>query len=187
MSLRWLRPFVLVRKYVKPKMIGSIHTNPAWRVDNSRSLWEVVETTEKATAKLGYELEAGWIVITPRNAGTVIDRREDEEGFYEVFLIWAYMIVRVVPWTTNEEDVRMQPKTLWVRPEGRYEQQEGTLIINPDPPKKTVGKVTRAHEEVTEVEVGDRVAFTEYVGVEMEIGGGKLLVLKEDDVLAVLT
>jgi len=92
--------------------------------------------------------------------------------------------VKVIPWTTEEEDVKMQPKTLWVRPETV---ETSALIINPNPPRKTVGKVTRAHESVKEVEVGDRVAFTEYVGVEMELGGSKLLVLREDDVLVILT
>ena len=57
MTLRWLHPFVLVRKYTKPEMIGSLYLSDAWRVDNSRSLWEVVETTPKATEELGFELE----------------------------------------------------------------------------------------------------------------------------------
>ena len=181
--MRWLHPFVLVRKYVKPEKIGSIFLNPAWRVDNSRSLWEVVETTEKATESLNYELEPAWILITPRNAGTVIDRREDSDGFYEVFLLWAKSIVKVIPWTSTEEDVKMQPKTLWVRPETA---KTNSLLINPNPPRKTVGRVTRVHEDVKEIVTGDTVAFTEYVGVEMELGGSKLMVLKEDDVLAIL-
>ncbi len=181
MSTQWLHPFVLVRKYVKPAKIKSIWVGPAWRVDHSRSLWEVVETTPKATAQLRYTLEKDWIVITPPNAGTVIDRREDEDGFYEVFLIWAHTILKVIPWTTKEEEVRMQPGTLWVRPEVV---KVSEVIIDPRTRKKTVGRVTRIHEDVSEVSVGDRVAFTEYVGVEMEMGGEGLLVLTEKEVLA---
>jgi len=181
--IEWKRPLVLVRKYVKPKIIRGIHVAPAWRVDNSRSLWEVVETTPKATAYLGYELQKDWIVITPPNQGTVIDRREDEDGFFEVFLLWPWSIVKVIPWTTNEEDVKMQPGTLWVRPE---EVKASEIIIDPKTRRKTVGKVTRTAEGVKEVRVGDRVAFTKYVGVEMELGGEKLLVLKEGEVLAKL-
>ena len=184
MSLKWLHPFVLVRKYVKPALIRGIHVAPAWRVDNSRSLWEVVETTPKATALLGYELEPKWIVITPRNAGTVIDRREDEEGFYEVYLLWSKTILKVIPWTTKEEDVKMQPKTLWVRPETT---KTSSLLINPNPPRKTVGRVTRVHESVKIVLKGALVVFSKYVGVEMELGGSRLLVFKEDEVLAILT
>ena len=188
MTTRWLHPFVLVRKYVKPRIIRGIHVAPAWRVDNSRSLWEVVETTPKATAYLGYELEADWIVITAPNAGTVIDRREDEEGFFEVFLLWAHTIVKVVPWATEGEAVRMQPRTLWVRPE-RVKKNSSILSLEDDEktawaPKKTMGKVTRIHEDVKEVSVGDRIAFTKYVGVEMEVGGDELLVLGEGEVLA---
>jgi len=188
LTTRWLHPFVLVRKYVKPEKIGSIFVGPAWRVDNSRSLWEVVETTPKATKRLGYELEEGWILITPPNAGVVIDRREDDEGFFEVFLIWAHLIAKVIPWTTKEEDVKMQPGTLWVRPERA---ETSSLLIDLEEvgrtawtPRRNVGKVTRTHEAVKEVEVGDRVAFTRYVGVEMELGGEKLLVLREGEVLA---
>ena len=182
--MKWLHPFVLVRKYVKPKLIRGIHVAPAWRVDNSRSLWEVVETTPKATVALGYELEPKWILITPRNAGTIIERREDSEGFFEVFLLWSHTIVKVIPWTTKEKDVRMQPKTLWVRPETT---KTNSLLINPDPPRKTVGRVTRIEESVSTVAKGDFVAFTEYVGVELELGGSRIMVLKEEDVLAILT
>ena len=184
MTTRWLHPFVLVRKYVKPRMIRGIHVAPAWRVDNSRSLWEVVETTEKATKRRGYELEKNWIVITPPNAGTVIDRREDEEGFFEVFLLWDHMIVKVIPWTTEAEDVKMQPGTLWVRP--KYAEMS-EFIIDPNPPRKTVGRVTRTAEGVKEVALGDQVVFTPYTGVEIELGGEKLLVFKEDEILAKLT
>jgi len=92
--------------------------------------------------------------------------------------------VKVIPWTSKEEDVKMQPRTLWVRPEVS---DPHALMINPNPSRKTVGKVTRTHESVREVSVGDKVAFTEYVGVEMELGGSKLMVLKEDDVLVILT
>jgi len=83
----------------------------------------------------------------------------------------------------------MQPGTLWVRPETT---KVSEIIIDPRSRRKTVGKVTRIHEDedgkptVREVSVGDRVAFTEYVGVEMEMGGDGLLVLKEEEVLALI-
>ena len=183
MTLQWLHPFILARKYVKPPKIGSIWLGPAWRVDNSRSLWEVVETTPKATEKLGYELEPGWILVTPRNSGTVIERRKDEDGFYDVFLLWSHLLLKVIPWTTESESVKMQKGTLWVRPEYVPVSE---LVVDPNPPRDTQGKVTRVHEDVTEVKVGDRVVFTGYVGVEIELGGEGLLVLREDDVLAIL-
>lgn len=184
MKPRWLHPFVLVRKYIKPKIIRGIHVAPAWRVDNSRSLWEVVETTSKATKALGYELEEGWILVTPRNSGTVIDRREDEEGFFEVFLIWSKWILKVIPWTSKAEDVRMSPGTIWVKPESA---KSNTLLINPFPPRKTVGRVERVEEMVREeIEVGEVVVFDQYVGNELELNGEKILSLKEGDVLAIL-
>jgi len=157
---------------------------PAWRVDNSRSLWEVVGTTPKATQELGYELEEGWILVTPRNSGTIIDRREDEEGFFEVFLIWSKFILKTIPWTTAEEDVRMSPGTIWVKPENA---KTNALLINPFPPRKTVGRVMRIHESVREeLEEGEMVVFTEFVGNEIELNGEKILSLREDDVLAIL-
>ncbi len=42
---------------------------------------------------------------------------------------------------------------------------------------------TRAHPLVRE---GDRVLFTRYAGSEVEVNGDQLLILSEDDILAVL-
>jgi chaperonin GroES len=38
-----------------------------------------------------------------------------------------------------------------------------------------------------QVKVGDRVLFTQYAGSEIKVDGDKILLLREDEVLAVLT
>lgn len=83
---------ILVRKYRKPEKIGSILLNPAWLVDNSRALWEVIKVAPcKCTKKqpnkcpncyLGLEIEPDWILITLPNRGTHIPLWDQEEMYF---------------------------------------------------------------------------------------------------------
>ena len=76
------------------------------------------------------------------------------------------------------------------------EKTKGGLII-PDTAKEKPqeGKVIavgkgRSNEDGTlrplDVHKGDRVLFTKYAGNEIEVGGDEHLIIREDDVLAVL-
>jgi chaperonin GroES len=76
------------------------------------------------------------------------------------------------------------------------EKTKGGLII-PDTAKEKPqeGKVIavgkgRSNEDGTlrplDVHKGDRVLFTKYAGSEIEVGGDEHLIIREDDVLAVL-
>jgi chaperonin GroES len=134
--------------------------------------------------------------VTARNAGSFIEKREDEAGFYEVFIITAsadpLTIFRVIPWTTSEE-IPLMEGTLWVRPRVANVSE---FIIDVDPPRETEGEVVRLGPPGThpktgevipwEIEVGSVVVFTPYTGVELEVGGEKMMVMKEGEILAVI-
>ena len=60
--------------------------------------------------------------------------------------------------------------------------QEG-LVVAVGP-----GKVTDAGNRVTpEVKAGDRILFGKYSGTEIKVDGVEHLILREDDILAVMT
>ena len=86
---------ILATKYEKPEKIGSIYVNPAWRRDNSRSLWEVVESNDASNTLLGAILEPGWILVTPPNSGVYL--WHDSEHC-EVFLLAASSVRSIIPW-----------------------------------------------------------------------------------------
>ena len=71
--MRLRHELLIVTKYTKPEIIRGIWTNPAWRQDNSRSLWEVVQSSPEADATARIALMPGWIVVTPRNSGVFLD------------------------------------------------------------------------------------------------------------------
>ncbi len=52
--------------------------------------------------------------------------------------------------------------------------------------KPQVGEVLAIGKEVKEVKVGDRILYTKYGPNEVKIDGEELLLLKEEDVLAVV-
>ena len=86
---------MLVRKYKKPEKIGSIWINPAWQVDNSRALWEVVKTSKMANEWLGLEIEPDWILVTLPNRGTYSYLDDKDEIYY----LDAREVVKWIPKT----------------------------------------------------------------------------------------
>lgn len=52
--------------------------------------------------------------------------------------------------------------------------------------KPVVAVVSAVGKDVKEVKVGDRVVYKEYAPTELKTGGKEYLILKEEDVLAVL-
>lgn len=72
---------------------------------------------------------------------------------------------------------------------------EGGILIPDTVEKPSIGEVVAVGEGYREdggaitplkVRVGDRVTFAKYSGSEFEQNGSKLLVMREDDILAVL-
>ena len=92
--------------------------------------------------------------------------------------------------------VRPLHDRLLVRRVEEEERTKGGLII-PDTAKEkpqegkviAVGKGRVAEDgklRPLDVHKGDRVLFTKYAGTEIEVGGDEHLIIREDDVLAVL-
>ncbi len=81
------------------------------------------------------------------------------------------------------------------RVEGEEKTKGGIIIPDTAKEKPIEGKVIavgsgRVKKDGTkipmEIKVGDRVLFTTYGGTEVKIGGEEHLMMKEDDVLAIL-
>lgn len=52
--------------------------------------------------------------------------------------------------------------------------------------KPALAKVVAVGKEVAEVRVGDRVVYKEYTTTEVKVDGVEYLIIKEEDVLAVI-
>lgn len=179
-------PKLLARKYVKPEQIGSIVMNPAWRTDNSRSLWEVEESTAEANEALRVELEPDWILVTSPNSGVFLDYAWDDGERYEVFLLAASSVLRIIPWTTETEEVKVKGERVLVRQDEAH--QPSKTIIVTDARRPTTATVIELGDEVDDPDIveGARVLYTIHAGIEVELNGEKLLLLDQKNVLAVL-
>lgn len=108
---------IAARKYARPEKIGSLYVNPAWAIDNSRSLWEPLAFSPRAIDFLcdGIGLERDpndaraipyrealrslqCVLVTPPNRGALLP---EVFGEREVFVFWADEVVKVHPYTVE--------------------------------------------------------------------------------------
>lgn len=75
---------------------------------------------------------------------------------------------------------------LLVRREKELEQKNGLFIPQTGKEKQQRGLVIAVGRKVKEVFPDDIISFGKYAGTEIEVDGEVLLVLKEEDILAVL-
>lgn len=73
-----------------------------------------------------------------------------------------------------------------VREEAESKTASGLYLPNAAKEKPVVAKVTAIGKDVKEVKVGDRVVYKEYAPTELKTNGQEFIVLKEEDVLAIL-
>lgn len=73
-----------------------------------------------------------------------------------------------------------------VREEAESKTASGLYLPDAAKEKSVVAKVTAVGPEVKEVKVGDRIVYAEYKATELKTNGQEFLVVKEEDVLAVL-
>lgn len=73
-----------------------------------------------------------------------------------------------------------------VREEAENKTASGLYLPDAAKEKPVVAKVTAIGKDVKEVKVGDRIVYKEYAPTELKADGQEFLVLKEEDVLAVL-
>ena len=62
----------------------------------------------------------------------------------------------------------------------------GLYIPDSAKEKPQMGEVLAVGKEVKEVKIGDRILYTKYGPTEVKVNGDELLLLKEEDVLAVV-
>lgn len=73
-----------------------------------------------------------------------------------------------------------------VREEAETKTASGLYLPGAAKEKPVIAKVTAVGKDVKEVKVGDRVVYKEYAPTELKADGQEFLVLKEEDVLAIL-
>lgn len=172
------RKLMLARKYEKPAQVGRVLLNPAWLVDNSRALWEVV-TPPADNDRL--RLRAGWIVVTPPNSGVYTSEVDLGVGI-EAYFLSSALVVRVIPFGDDDgaSEAELPPKRVLVKP---LRPSTGGKLWTPDA-RATRGSIEAAGEGVADVEIGDIVRFSEHVGVEYDVHGERWMLLHEDELLA---
>lgn len=99
-DIKPLKTRILVRKYKRPEKVGSIFLNPAWLVDNSRALWEVVKASAKAEEYLGVALPPETILVTLPSRGVHVILDEPEEHYF----LFAEEVVKIINWTEEDEE-----------------------------------------------------------------------------------
>lgn len=184
--MRLLHQLLIARKYEKPEQIGSIVVNPAWRQDNSRSLWEVHQTSPEANVALSTEIQPDWILITPPRSGVFLDY--DDEG-RELYLLHAEMVLRVIPWTLGGEMPKTLGARLLVKPDTPTEKHAGLIEIPKTALKRPVtGEIVDVGDEVTSEELtpGVRILYPLYAGTDLEVNGEKRILIEEKQAMMIL-
>jgi chaperonin GroES len=70
--------------------------------------------------------------------------------------------------------------------EAEAKSASGILLPDSAKEKPMMGEVEAVGKEVKEVKVGDKILYAKYGPTEVKIDGQELLLLKEEDVLAVI-
>ena len=176
---------LLVRRYMRPEKVGSIHIPDPSRLDLTRSLWELEATTPAANDALHCDLERDWLLVTPRNSGVYLYTNDPH---VEIFLLAATSVLRIIPWTT-EKTMNLKGERVLVTPEKEPERRGAIIVATPAWEKRPVtGIVREVGDEVNDADVvvGARVLFGIHAGTDLTLNGAKHLLLEASQVLAVL-
>lgn len=190
---------ILVRKYEKPEMIRGIWTNPAWRRDNSRSLWEVIQSSPDADAMLETPLAPDWLLVTPPRSGVFFDyeTREAErfDGVVAVeaierYLVHAGLVLQIIPWTLGGEMPKTLGNRLLVAPDDPAKKNERALIVTPVTAQKrpVTGVIVDVGSDVSDPDlvVGARILYSLYAGTDLEVNGTRRIIMNADQAMAVV-
>jgi chaperonin GroES len=74
-----------------------------------------------------------------------------------------------------------------VREEAESKTASGLYLPEAAKEKSVIAKVVAVGKDVKEVKVGDRIVYREYAPTELKQGANEYLILKEEDVLALIT
>jgi len=175
---------------MKPEIVKGLWMAPAWRTENSRSLWEVEVTSDEANAHVKMTLKPGWILVTPPNSGVFLDSAWDDKGMrYERFLLHAESILRIIPWTTDEDEMKTKGTRLLVRPD-KVEEKKESMILVPEAfaQRPTTGVIFDVGDAVTDEDlvVGARILYSLYAGTDFQINGERLMLMEEKSAMMIL-
>jgi chaperonin GroES len=90
---------------------------------------------------------------------------------------------------TTEEFMKVQPladRVVVKKVEAEAKTSSGLLLPESAKEKPQAGMVQAVGKDVKEVQVGDQVLYAKYGPTEVVVDGEELLLLKEEDVLAVI-
>lgn len=73
-----------------------------------------------------------------------------------------------------------------VREEAETKTASGLYLPDGAKEKPVMAKVVAVGKEVKEVKIGDRVVYKEYAPTELKTDGKEYLILKEEDILALI-
>lgn len=73
-----------------------------------------------------------------------------------------------------------------VREQAQNKTASGLYLPDEAKEKSVVAKVVAVGKDAKEVKVGDQIAYKEYSVTELKTGGVEYLIVKEEDVLAIL-
>lgn len=82
--------------------------------------------------------------------------------------------------------MRLLEDRLLVKPDKFEQPSSGLIIPEAAQERQSEGVVKEVGPDVVGIAVGDKVVFSTYGGVELELEGDKVLVLRKSDVLLVL-
>ena len=197
--MRLRHELIICQKYTLPEIVRGIWTNPAWRQDNSRALWEVVESSPEADETLQTSLEPGWILVTPPRSGVFLDYETREmERFdgavaveaVERYLVHAALVLRVIPWTLGGEMPKTLGTRILVKPDDPSASRPDSLIVTPDIATKrpVTGVIVDVGTEVEDDDlvVGARILYGLYAGTELEVNGEKRIILDASQAMMIV-
>lgn len=183
--LRLRGPKILARRYVRPEKIGLIFVPDTVRQDGTRSLWEVVESTDAANKELRCELRQDWILVTPRNSGVYWGLSAANE---EIFLLAASSVRRIIPWTSGDQ-MKLKGTCVMVRPD-KAPEKRGALIVATAAFEKMpiTGEVVEVGSAIKDPDIalGARVLYSIHAGTALTVDGKEHMILEEAQVLAIL-
>lgn len=197
--MRLRHELIIAEKYTKPETVRGIWINPAWRTDNSRALWQVVQSSPEADAHLQTELQPGWILVTPPRSGVFLDfdcreiERFDGQIVTEAverYLLHAALVLRVIPWTLGGKMPRTLGNRILVAPDDPSAQKDASIIIRPEtaarrPVTGVIVDVGTGVEDEDLVE-GARILYGLYAGTDLEVNGERRVILDAAQAMAVV-
>lgn len=184
--MRLRGPKLLAKRYVRPEKIGLIFVPDTVRQDGTRSLWEVVESTDAADKELRCALLPDWILVTPRNSGVYWGLNVANE---EIFLLAASSIRRIIPWTNEGEQMKLKGTCVMVRPDKAPEKRAGLIVAPAAFEKRPVtGEIVEVGAEIKDPDLtpGIRVLYGIHAGTALTVDGKEHMILEEAQILAVL-